>query len=86
MQIDGQKLTANASIGVAIYPNDATDAEKLICNADAALYRAKAEGPGSIGSLNLKWIASCASIASFNMTSDRPLKTASSNLSINPKT
>ena len=38
---------ANASIGVAIYPNDATDAEKLICNADAALYRAKAEGPGS---------------------------------------
>ena len=47
IQIDGQKLTANASIGVAIYPNDATDAEKLICNADAALYRAKAEGPGS---------------------------------------
>jgi diguanylate cyclase (GGDEF)-like protein len=45
--VDGQKLTANASVGVAIYPNDATDGEKLICNADAALYRAKAEGPGS---------------------------------------
>ena len=47
IQIDGQKLTVNVSVGVAIYPNDATDGEKLICNADAALYRAKADGPGS---------------------------------------
>jgi diguanylate cyclase (GGDEF)-like protein len=47
IQIDGRKLTINASIGVAIYPNDAIDGEKLFCNADAALYRAKAEGPGS---------------------------------------
>ena len=47
IQIDGRKLSANVSVGVAIYPNDATDGEKLISNADAALYRAKAEGPGS---------------------------------------
>jgi diguanylate cyclase (GGDEF)-like protein len=47
IQIDGRTLTANVSVGVAIYPNDATEGEKLICNADAALYRAKAEGPGS---------------------------------------
>jgi diguanylate cyclase (GGDEF)-like protein len=47
MQVDGQKLMLNVSVGVAIYPNDATEGEKLICNADAALYRAKAEGPGS---------------------------------------
>ena len=47
IQVDGRKLPANASIGVAIYPDDATDGEKLISNADAALYRAKAEGPGS---------------------------------------
>jgi diguanylate cyclase (GGDEF)-like protein len=45
--VDGRKLTANVCVGVAVYPNDATDGEKLICNADAALYRAKAEGPGS---------------------------------------
>jgi diguanylate cyclase (GGDEF)-like protein len=45
--IDGRKLTATASVGIALYPSDATDGEKLICNADAALYRAKAEGPGS---------------------------------------
>jgi diguanylate cyclase (GGDEF)-like protein len=47
IQIDGRKLSANVSVGVAIYPNDATDGEKLICNADAALYRAKADGSGS---------------------------------------
>jgi diguanylate cyclase (GGDEF)-like protein len=47
MVVDGRKLSAHASVGVAIFPNDAADGEQLICNADAALYRAKAEGPGS---------------------------------------
>jgi diguanylate cyclase (GGDEF)-like protein len=47
IHVDARKLTAKASVGVAIYPNDASDGEKLICNADAALYRAKAESPGS---------------------------------------
>ncbi|MBI2713570.1 MAG: EAL domain-containing protein [Rhizobiales bacterium] len=47
IEVEGRKLTANASVGVAIFPSDATDGEKLICNADAALYRAKSEGPGS---------------------------------------
>src|SRR5208282_3776902 len=46
IQIDGRKLTANVSVGVAIYPSDAAEGDKLICNADVALYRAKAEGPG----------------------------------------
>lgn len=47
IELEGRKLTANASVGVAIFPSDATEGEKLICNADAALYRAKSEGPGS---------------------------------------
>jgi EAL domain-containing protein (putative c-di-GMP-specific phosphodiesterase class I) len=34
-------------MGVAVYPRDAADGEILICNADAALYRAKADGSGS---------------------------------------
>ena len=47
IEIDGRKLAANACVGVAIYPTDGADGEKLISNADAALYRAKSEGPGS---------------------------------------
>src|SRR5581483_6876924 len=35
------------SVGIAIYPTDAADGQALVANADAALYRAKAEGPGS---------------------------------------
>jgi diguanylate cyclase (GGDEF)-like protein len=47
IELEERKLTANVSVGVAIYPGDAADGGKLICNADAALYRAKADDPGS---------------------------------------
>jgi len=46
--IDGHPLHAGLTIGVSIYPNDGTDAESLVANADAALYHAKAEERGSI--------------------------------------
>jgi diguanylate cyclase (GGDEF)-like protein/PAS domain S-box-containing protein len=46
--IDGHQLRAGMSIGVAIYPTDGTDSATLLANADAALYRAKAEGRGMI--------------------------------------
>jgi EAL domain-containing protein (putative c-di-GMP-specific phosphodiesterase class I) len=35
-------------MGIAIYPNDGTDAATLLTNADAGLYRAKREGRGSV--------------------------------------
>ena len=35
------------SIGIAVAPNDATDAEQLLKNADMALYRAKTDGRGT---------------------------------------
>lgn len=38
--------TLSASIGIAIYPDDATDADELIRCADAAMYRAKRRAPG----------------------------------------
>jgi diguanylate cyclase len=48
IETGGQSLKIGLSIGVAIFPDDGTDAAALLVNADAALYRAKAEGRGSI--------------------------------------
>ncbi len=44
VELCGHGLRLTGSIGVAIYPNDARDAEALLANADAAMYRAKENG------------------------------------------
>lgn len=46
--VEGRSISAGATIGAAIYPNDGTDSKTLVSNADIALYRAKAQGRGSI--------------------------------------
>jgi diguanylate cyclase (GGDEF)-like protein len=43
-EIRGQQIQIGLSIGGAIYPTDATEVRTLLANADAALYRAKADG------------------------------------------
>jgi diguanylate cyclase len=43
VRLDGYNVLTGASIGVAIYPDDATDRGILVNNADLAMYRAKAE-------------------------------------------
>ena len=42
--ISGRELFVTASIGVSSYPSDGGDPQKLLRNADRAMYRAKAEG------------------------------------------
>jgi diguanylate cyclase (GGDEF)-like protein/PAS domain S-box-containing protein len=42
--IEGHTFHVSSSIGIAIYPTDGEDAETLLKNADAALYRAKDGG------------------------------------------
>jgi diguanylate cyclase (GGDEF)-like protein len=46
LDIQGSPIRAGLSIGVAVFPDDGRDATTLLANADAALYRAKAEGRG----------------------------------------
>jgi diguanylate cyclase len=46
-RIDDHVLRLTASVGVSVYPDDATDADKLLSLADASMYRAKREGAGS---------------------------------------
>jgi len=46
LEIEGVRMRTGLSVGVAIFPDDGRDATTLLANADAALYRAKAEGRG----------------------------------------
>ena len=42
--LSGLEVHVSASIGISIYPDDGTDAETLLQNADAAMYHAKKNG------------------------------------------
>ena len=44
MTLGGRELRPTSSIGVAVYPQDGEDADTLLRNADAAMYRAKELG------------------------------------------
>ncbi len=43
-EINGHRVVIGISIGIAMAPQDGTDSENLLKNADLALYRAKADG------------------------------------------
>jgi diguanylate cyclase (GGDEF)-like protein len=45
--IDGHRAIIGASIGIAVGPGDGSSADKLLRNADLALYRAKGDGRGT---------------------------------------
>ena len=42
--LEGKETYATASVGVTLYPADSDNAEALVVNADAAMYRAKQQG------------------------------------------
>ena len=42
VEIDDNQIRAGISIGIAMFPNHGSDAEQVLANADAAMYRAKA--------------------------------------------
>ena len=46
--LDDKQLNISGSIGIALFPQDGTDGETLIRNADAAMYRSKVELHGKI--------------------------------------
>jgi diguanylate cyclase (GGDEF)-like protein len=46
-EIDGHHVEIGASVGISIAPNDGSDTDKLLKNADMALYRAKIDGRDS---------------------------------------
>jgi len=42
--LNGYELTVTASMGISLYPDDATNGQEMIRNADAAMYKAKGTG------------------------------------------
>ncbi len=50
--LDGRRVFATASFGVAFYPHDGGDPEELLRYADLALYRAKDEGRNRVSLFN----------------------------------
>ncbi|HEY2135910.1 MAG TPA: PAS-domain containing protein, partial [Xanthobacteraceae bacterium] len=46
-ELDGHQVPADVSIGISIAPNDTSEPDQLLKNADMALYRSKADGRGT---------------------------------------
>jgi len=46
-EVDGHQIISDVSIGISVAPIDGTEADRLLKNADLALYGAKADGRGT---------------------------------------
>src|SRR5699024_5089486 len=46
MRLDQRQVRMTISIGISLYPDDADSAEDMTRHADAAVYKAKSQGPG----------------------------------------
>lgn len=63
IETEGHELTVHASIGIAIGPSDSSSGCVLITAADAAMYRAKAYGPGNYQFWSHETSQECNSVA-----------------------
>jgi len=48
IELNAMEMMVTASIGISIYPEDASDADALFANADTAMYEAKAAGGNQV--------------------------------------
>jgi diguanylate cyclase (GGDEF)-like protein len=72
ISVDGRQHRLGASVGLARWPRDGTDADELMRHADAAMYDAKERGSGSV-----RWYSSAASSRSrLRLTLGRQLELA----------
>ena len=44
LQLQAHEISVSASVGIALYPGDGADGERLLKSSDAAMYRAKELG------------------------------------------
>ena len=58
IQLASNSLVVTASVGIALYPQDGTDAETLLRNADLAMYFAKRRTPGTFAFFDVSMNAS----------------------------
>ncbi len=58
IEVENKKMYSGVSIGIAVFPDDGSDSETLLKNADVAMYHAKQLGKGNYqffhGSMNVK--------------------------------
>jgi diguanylate cyclase (GGDEF)-like protein len=58
IQVASNSLVVTPSVGIALYPQDGTDAETLLRNADLAMYFAKRRAPGTFAFFDVSMNAS----------------------------
>ena len=76
-EIRGQQIPIGLSIGAAVYPQRRHRRATLLANADAALYRAKADGRERFAFSTPRWTGACASAMRCSTTCARPSRMAS---------
>ncbi len=81
----GNRLYTSPSIGISVYPEDGTDPESLMKNADTAMYHAKERGRNNLQYFTLALNAAASERLLLERELRLPSRRASSNSSINPR-